>query len=206
MAVNPDPKPGRWILPLVILGMIAFTYFFVRSLPEGSPDPTLVVGATSTTVEGGASSTTTPGTPGTGGTVDDTAAVYLAELDRVNGELQVLNTELVTVNTGFDADPREVEYRDAESRMEAVATAAQTLSDAVAALTPPAGLEGNQETLAGTISLAARAAGEAVSGLTSDDPGDLRRAAVTAFTTATTDFDVEVENARTASGGAPPDA
>lgn len=203
MAVNPDPKPGRWILPLVILGMIAFTYFFVRSLPEASTDTTLAVGSTSTTVEGGASSTTTPGT---GSTVVDAAAVYLAELDRVNGELQVLNTELVTVNIGFDADPREVEYRDAESRMEAVATSAQTLSDAVAALTPPAGLEGNQETLAGTISLAARAAGEALSGLTSDDPGDLRRAAVAAFTTATTDFDVEVENARTASGGTAPDA
>ena len=204
MAVNPDPKPGRWILPLVILGMIAFTYFFVRSLPEASPDTTLAAGGTtSTTVEGGTSPTTTPGN---GGTANDDAAAYLAELDRVNGELQVLNTELVTINTGFDADPREIEYRDAESRMEAVSTSAQTLSDAVAALTPPAGLEGNQETLAGTISLAARAAGEALSGLTSDDPGDLRRAAVAAFTTATTDFDVEVENARTASGGATPDA
>ena len=36
MAFNPDPKPGRWILPLVVLGMIAFTYFFVRELPEAS--------------------------------------------------------------------------------------------------------------------------------------------------------------------------
>src|SRR5690606_28312697 len=36
MAVNADPKPGRWILPLVVLGMVAFTYFFVRALPSGS--------------------------------------------------------------------------------------------------------------------------------------------------------------------------
>ncbi|MGH8915594.1 MAG: hypothetical protein ACRDZM_13885 [Acidimicrobiia bacterium] len=205
MAVNPDPKPGRWILPLVILGMIAFTYFFVRSLPEASPDTTLAAGGTTvTTLEGGASSTTTPGS--TGGTVDDAAAAYIAELDRVNGELQILNTELVTVNTGFDADPREIEYKDAESRMEAVATSAQALSDSIAALTPPAGLEGNHETIAGVIGLAARAAGEALSGLRSEDPGDLRRAAVSAFTSAATDFDVEVENARTASGGTTPDA
>jgi hypothetical protein len=200
MAVNPDPKPGRWILPLVILGMIAFTYFFVRSLPEASPDTTLVAGSSTTTVPGDGSTTV----PGTGGTVDsDTVQVYLAELERISGEFQVLNTELVAVNTGFDADPREIEYSDAEPRMEATAASAQTLSDQVAALTAPAGLEANQEALAGQASLAARAADEALSGLRSTDPGELRRAAVAAFTAAVADFDVEVANARTAAGESP---
>jgi len=204
MAVNPDPKPGRWILPLVILGMIAFTYFFVRSLPEASPDTTLAAGGPTTTASpgtGDGSTTTVPGE--TGGTVPDAAAAYIGELDRINGELQALNSELVAVNTGFDADPREIEYGDAEPRFEAVATGAQALSDQVAALTPAEGLEANQETLAAVATLAARAAGEALSGLQSDDPGDLRRAAVTAFTGATTDFDVEVENARSAAGATP---
>jgi hypothetical protein len=202
MAVNPDPKPGRWILPLVILGMIAFTYFFVRSLPEASTDTTLAAGGTTPTTvgEGGATTTTAPGE---GGTVPDAAAAYIAELDRINGELQALNNELVAVNTAFDTDPREIEFGDAETRMEAVATSSQTLSDQVAALVPPAGLEGNQEALAAAISLAARAAGEALSGLQSADPGDLRRAAVTAFTGAAADFDVEVQNARTAAGATP---
>jgi hypothetical protein len=203
MAVNPDPKPGRWILPLVVLGMIAFTYFFVRSLPEASPDTTLATGSTVTTAPGG-SSTTVPGTGGT--TVPGGADAYIGELDRINGEFQTLNTELVAVNAGFDADPREIEYPDAESRMEAVVTQSQALSEAVAALTPPAGLEANQEALASQASLAARAAEEALSGLRSTDPGDLRRAAVTTFTNAVTDFDVEVENARTTAGGTAPDA
>jgi hypothetical protein len=203
MAVNPDPKPGRWILPLVILGMVAFTYFFVRSLPEASPDTTLAAGPTTTIVSEGGSTTTVPG--GTGNP-NDQVQVYMAELDRVNGELQTLNTELTTVNAGFDEDPRAIEYPDAESRMETVATAALALSDAVAALTPPSGLEAHQEAIAGHISLAARAADEALSGLQSTDPGDLRRAAVTAFTNAATDFDLEVENARTASGDTTPDA
>ena len=202
MAVNPDPKPGRWILPLVILGMIAFTYFFVRSLPEASPDTTVVAGGTTPTTvgEGGATTTSVPG--GTG-SVPDEAAAYIGELDRINGEFQALNAELVAVNTGFDADPREIEFADAEPRMEAVATGSQALSDQVAALVPPAGLEANQEALAAAASLAARAAGESLSGLQSADPGDLRRAAVTAYTGAVTDFDVEVQNARTAAGAAP---
>jgi hypothetical protein len=202
MAVNPDPKPGRWILPLVILGMIAFTYFFVRSLPEASPETTLVAGPSTTTADGeGGNTTTVPGEPG--GTVDDAAAAYLAELDRINGELAALESELTAVNAGFDAEPREIEYGDAESRFEAVVTGAQGLADQVAGLAPPAGLEANQEALSGAIGLAARAAAEALSGLQSEDPGDLRRAAVAAFTTATTDFDAEVENARSAAGAAP---
>jgi hypothetical protein len=202
MAVNPDPKPGRWILPLVVLGMIAFTYFFVRSLPEASPDTTLVAGPSTTAGPGGDGSTTTvPGEPG--GTVDDAAAAYLGELDRINGELAALDSELVAVNAAFDAEPREIEYGDAESRMEAVATQSQALSDQVAALVPPAGLEANQDALAGVIALAAQAGAEALSGLQSTDPGDLRRAAVATFTTATTDFDAEVENARAAAGATP---
>ena len=70
MAVNPDPKPGRWILPLVILGMIAFTYFFVRSLPEASPNTTLAAGDTTPTTvgEGGPTTTSVPG--GTGSVPD----------------------------------------------------------------------------------------------------------------------------------------
>jgi hypothetical protein len=87
--------------------------------------------------------------------------------------------------------------------MDAVAAAAQALSDGLAALAPPVGLEANHEALAGQISLAARAAEEAVSGIRSSDPGDLRRAAVAAFTAAVTDFDVEVGNAETAAGVAP---
>lgn len=202
MAVNPDPKPGRWILPLVILGMIAFTYFFVRSLPEASPDTTLVAGPSTTAGVGGDGSTTTvPGA--TGSTVNDAAATYLAELDRINGELAALDAELTAVNTGFDADPREIEYSDAEPRFEAVVAGAQGLADQVAALVPPPGLEANQEALSGAIGLAADAAAEALAGLQSDDPGDLRRAAVAAFTTAATDFDAEVENARSAAGAAP---
>ena len=38
MAVNPDPRPGRWLLPLVVLGMVLFTYVFVRTLPGADAD------------------------------------------------------------------------------------------------------------------------------------------------------------------------
>ena len=36
MTTNYDPKPGRWMLPLVVLAMVAFTYLFVRELPASA--------------------------------------------------------------------------------------------------------------------------------------------------------------------------
>ena len=198
MAVNPDPKPGRWILPLVILGMIAFTYFFVSSLPEGSPTTTLAA-APSTTVgpDGGTT------VPGTGTTVPGTAEAYIAELDTINESLQVLATEMVTVNDGFNADPRTVEFDDAVSRFGVVATDTQALADQVAALVVPPGLETNQQALVTAIDFCAGAAQDALDGIQSTDTGELRNTAVTAYTTSATGFDTEVQNARTAAGVTP---
>lgn len=197
MAVNPDPKPGRWILPLVILGMIAFTYFFVRQLPEASPDTTLLGAPDTTTSTASASPDTTAAD---GSTVDPDTQAYLTELDAVNSELQLLGTEIVTVSDAFDADPRQIEYPEAEDRFEAVAENTQILADRLAGLTVPAGLEQNQEALVRAIDLATDAANDAVAGLQSTDTGQLRRAAVEAYTVATEDFATEVTNAKNAAG------
>jgi hypothetical protein len=198
MAVNPDPKAGRWILPLVILGMIAFTYFFVSSLPEGSPTTTLALGTTTTTLEG--TGTTLPSTGTTG---PNAAQAYLDELDAINAELQLLVTEMVTVNQGFDADPRTVEVDEAGTRLDAVATDTQALADRVGALTVPAGLETNQQALISAIDFCAGAAQDAVDGLHSTDTGELRNAAVEVYTTSAAGFDTEVQNARNAAGVTP---
>lgn len=201
MAVNPDPKPGRWILPLVVLGMVAFTYFFINELPEASPDSTLATGETTTTIppDGETTTTTVPGQdPGTG--LDPAVDAYIIELDSVNTALQLLRTEMVTVNTGFDADPREIEYSEAEPRMITIQTDTQALADRVAAMVVPEGFENNQTALTSAIDSAAGAATDALEGLQSDDPGDLRRAAVVAYTQAADNFDVEVGNTKAAAG------
>lgn len=196
MAVNPDPKPGRWILPLVILGMIAFTYFFVRELPEASPDTTLVGQPETTTTIDTTVTTIDEGTP----TLDPATQAYLDELNEINDSLQLLNTEMVAVNTGFDADPREIEYSDAETRLETLETDAQALSDQVDAMTVPAGLEVNHDVIKTTIRLAAGSASDALDGLQSTDTGELRRSAVESFAQAAVDFDTEVTNAHNAAG------
>ena len=196
MAFNPDPKPGRWILPLVILGMIAFTYFFVRELPEASPDTTLAGQPTTTTTLD--SSVTT--VDGGGGELDPETQAYLDELDVTNAALQLLTTEMVTVNDGFDADPREIEYEDAEARLDVVSQNTTDLADQVTNMGVPAGLEVNHEALKTAVQFASLAAGDALDGLRSTDTGELRRAAVEAYVQATEDFDTEITNAHNAAG------
>jgi hypothetical protein len=200
MAVNPDPKPGRWILPLVILGMVAFTYFFVRELPEASTQTTIssspgttVPGATDGTGGESPSTTTAP--------ADPAVQAFLTEIDSINQALQAQRTELVTVNTAFNQDPREVEYDDAVTRFTAVQTATAELAGRQAALTPPAALQANHDALLASINLASQSATQALEGLQSTDTGDQRNSAVQAFDTASADYDTEVTNTNNVATG-----
>lgn len=203
MAVNPDPKPGRWILPLVVLGMIAFTYFFVRELPEASTDTTLAPGgggvaATSTTTgENGDSSTSTPGTQPT---LDPATQAYLDEIDAINQELQVQRTELVSVNEAFNQDPREVEYPEAEERFEAVETTTQDLATRQSGLTPPEAVSADHESLVSDIDLASESITQALEGLRSTDEGQQRNSAVDAYIQAAEDYDTGVTNTHNTAG------
>lgn len=203
MAVNPDPKPGRWILPLVILGMIAFTYFFVRALPEASTDTTLAPAASDTTTtapgEGGGDDGATSTTQGQS-QLDPETQAYLDEIDSINQELQVQRTELVTVNEAFNQDPREIEYADAEDRFEAIVTATEELVTRQTDLTPPEALTANHQSLVRAIDLASDSISEALAGLRSTDEGQQRNSGVEAFTQAATDYDTEVTNAHNAAG------
>jgi hypothetical protein len=208
MAVNPDPKPGRWILPLVVLGMIAFTYFFVRELDGASPDTTLATGGQPTTSEGAG-----PGTGGTGGDgttsttgsqsqLDPATQAYLDEIDAIDSDLQVQRTDLATANDAFNEDPRAIEFDEALSRFEAVQAATQQLAERHDGLTPPEALTGNHGTLSTAIQLAADSITEAIAGLLSTDTGERRNAAINAYTTAAGDYDTEVSNTHNAAESA----
>ena len=196
MAVNPDPKPGRWILPLVILGMITFTYYFVSELPGASPDTTLPgAGSTTTTVaEDTTTSSTTP-------QLDPAVQANLDEIDEINAALQLLRTDLVTANTGFDASPRQIEYPDAVIRFTTVRDQTAALLTRFDASTAPEGFEENHTALRAALEGAVQASASALAGLTSSDPGAIRRAGVTAYVDAAAAFETEVTNTHTAATG-----
>lgn len=204
MAINPDPKPGRWILPLVVLGMVAFTYFFVRELPGESGVDTTTPTSTPGTAPG---DTTPPGTGPTsttapaGGEVDAAEQAYLDGVTSIAQSMTDLQSEMAAVNGGFDAEPREVEYSEAVDRLQTLADNAAALVEQIDGLTAPESLATNHETIRTAIITAAGAAEDAVAGLQSNDDGSQRRNAVEAFDQAVADLQTALETARGAAGG-----
>ena len=115
-----DPKHGRWILPLVVLGLIVFTYWFVNALPEGEvtdATTTLAAGETSTTT--GESSTTT--------TLPAGVQEFVTLVDGLSTRVSDLATESQTINDDFDSDtegftPTRDAMRDLQTEVETLAT------------------------------------------------------------------------------------
>ena len=98
---NPDPKPGRIVLPLVLIGMIATTYTFINRVATNN-DLDIVVEDTTTT-------TTTTTLP------DD----YISYLEEINGERIVaisLGEEVLQANDNWDN--KTVTYQEAKDEFD----------------------------------------------------------------------------------------
>src|SRR5687767_11703750 len=114
MTTNYDPKPGRWMLPLVVLAMVAFTYLFVRELPSAASANENGV----TTTTGTSDTTTTTDADGSTTTseveVDATTQAYLDSLAGFQSTLSNLQTELASANAGWDANPKTITFDQAD--------------------------------------------------------------------------------------------
>ena len=160
-----DPKPGRWILPIVIVALIGFTYVFVNALPAAD-----VAASTSTTSS----------------TLPTDVHAFLQEIDRFDQEARDLATELNSVNDAWEA--QEIDFDAAEAGFIAVSDGAQDLANQVAATSVPDPYQPAwPDTIAASQGLV-DAADAVVEGLRAPDDGSARREAVDAYNQATADF------------------
>jgi hypothetical protein len=196
MAVNPDPRPGRWLLPLVILGMVLFTYVFVQALPSADEDgDDLSSGATTTTT------TTAPETDETTTTttepvqLDPSVQNFLDLVAEQEAALTGLQTEMATINGQWDAAERTVTYSDTEAALTDLAARIRTWAEGVAATVAPLGLEGVHTVLSAAASEAANASDAVLAGLRSSDTGEARRAALDSFDEAVRAFTAAADEA-----------
>ncbi|MPZ52906.1 MAG: hypothetical protein GEU79_09280 [Acidimicrobiia bacterium] len=194
---NPDPKPGRWILPLVVLGMVIFTYLFIRSLGDEEPLASNGTGVAPTTQQ--SNGTATPSAPPT--TLAPGIESYFTDLETAATTLTDLQTQLSTANSGFDND--EVNYSETEASFVELVDQGNQLATQISELEPPSELSGNHGTIEAQVNDAAAALQGALEGLRSSDDGSMRRNAVESFDTAVAGFTQEFNNARR-SVGAPP--
>ena len=202
MTSNYDPKPGRWMLPLVVLAMVAFTYLFVRELPSAASandngGTTGTTSRTTSTTEADGTTTTTAGE------VDATTQAYLDSLAGFQSTLSNLQTELASSNAGWDANPKTITFDQAEEAFISVAEGAAAFVGEVQAATVPAALVEAHNVVIAAAQQAADAGGRALAGLRapSPDTGEARRAAVNEFDAAVIAFNDAVTAASAAATG-----
>lgn len=200
MARNPDPKPGRWILPLIIVGMVGFTYLFTRSIdtvPE-VPDNAAASSTTSTsTTEPTAD--TAPST--TAPVISEEVLAYASGLDGFDAAMTDLGARMVAANAAWD--DRTANYTDTRNALQALIDDTTAFADQVAAATPPAGeaeLALAHENVILAAAAAKTAAEDVYDGLVNSEGSAERLAALDAYNAAVNGFGEAVIAAKAAAG------
>ena len=178
---NPDPKPGRVVLPLVLIGMIATTYTFINRVAtnndldlvaEETPVETVaeevVVEDTSTT------STTT--------TLPDDYVQYLEEISAEKIQAIELGKDVLEANEKWDE--KTITYPEAKDEFRAFIATAEQFVITVSEPGPPneyANLVTSHEELKTLVNLVYEDTVELLAGLESSDTGEQRAAALDSF-------------------------
>ena len=197
MARNPDPKPGRWILPLVILGMVFFTWAFVDRLePPALQDDTPISSTTSSLVA--ATPTTLPEAITTTTLLPPDLQTYLDNLLSDKDALAAVVSQMDAVNSDWnDRAETGKTYEETETDLIAVAESAGVFSDGVRLHIAPAGIAGLADAHEAALNAAvdvADASDRVLAGLRAPDTGQLRQAALVEFRSAASEFDLAVDS------------
>ena len=177
---NPDPKPGRIVLPLVLIGMIATTYTFINRVATNNDiniiaEETPVETISEVVVED--TSTTTTST-----TLPDNYVAYLEEITAEKIQATELGKEVLEANENWD--DKTVTYQEAKDEFRAFIATAEQFVSTVSDPGPPneyANLVTSHEELKTLVNLIYLDTVELLAGLESSDTGEQRSAALDAF-------------------------
>ena len=176
---NSDPKPGRLILPLVLIGMIATTYTFInRVATNNSID--IVEDTTTTTISAETSLDTT--TTSTTTTLPNDYVQYLEEISAEKIQATELGKDVLEANENWD--DQSVTYQEAKDEFRAFIATAEQFVITVADPGPPneyANLVTSHEELKTLVNLVYEDTVELLAGLESSDTGEQRAAALDSF-------------------------
>jgi len=181
-----DPKPGRYILPVVVAVLIGLTYVFVNALPP-------VDITTSSTTATSSATATTPETSTTS-TLPSDAVAFLAEVDRFEATAAENLVQLNDTNAKWEAE--EIEYSETKNGFVEVRDSSQNLTDQMAAATVPETYKPEwPDALVAAQDLVTKATA-VIAGLEAPDDGTLRQQAVQAFNDASIVFADQLDAVR----------
>ena len=190
---NEDPKPGRLVLPLVLIGMIATTYTFINRVSSNNdleiqPVVEEVVEpiVEDTTIEDTTTTTTT--------TLPVEVVTYLEEISSEKIQSIDLATKVLEANDSWDNES--ITYQEAKDEFAEFIEDAKQFVETVAEPGPPstfAGLVKSHEELKSLAELIYADTQELLEGLTSSDTGEQRAAALESFNNNINSFQEKIE-------------
>ena len=178
---NEDPKPGRLVLPLVLIGMIATTYTFINRVATNNDleiEPSVeqvVVEPDEEPISEDTTTTTTTTLPGE-------VVTYLEEISSEKIQSIDLATKVLEANDKWDNE--DITYQEAKDEFANFIEEAQQFVETVSEPGPPttfAGLVKSHEELKSLVELIFADTEELLAGLTSSDTGERRSAALDSF-------------------------
>ena len=176
-----DPKPGRLVLPLVLIGMIATTYTFINRVATNNNLDLVQVDEViveTTTPEAVLEDTTTTTTT----TLPSEVVTYLEEISSEKIQSIDLATKVLEANDKWDNE--DTTYQEAKDEFANFIEDAQQFVETVSEPGPPttfAGLVKSHEELKSLAELIYADTVELLEGLTSSDTGERRSAALDSF-------------------------
>jgi len=177
---NSDPKPGRIVLPLVLIGMIATTYTFInRVATNNNLEIVTEVTTVESTIEEVVDETTTSTTSTT---LPENYVAYLEEITAEKIQATELGKKVLEANQNWD--DKTVTYQEAKQEFAAFIEDAEEFVVTVTDPGPPneyANLVTSHEELKILVNLIATDTVELLAGLESSDKGEQRAAALDSF-------------------------
>jgi Flp pilus assembly protein TadG len=177
---NTDPKPGRIVLPLVLIGMIATTYTFVNRVSTNNElDITTPVEVVEEVVEETTEESTTTTTTTT---LPDSYVAYLEEITAEKIQATEFGKKVLEANQNWDDES--VTYQEAKVEFRDFIDDAEQFVTTVTEPGPPnefAFLVTSHEELKTLVNLIYEDTVELLAGLESSDTGEQRAAALDAF-------------------------
>ena len=179
---NSDPKPGRLILPLVLIGMIATTFTFINRVVENNDLDlqTEVQDVQEETNEEVIQEETTTST-----TTTTLPENYVSYLEEINGErIVAINLAQEVLEANDNWDNKTVTYQEAKQEFDDFITKWEEFVDILSNPGPPnefANLVTSHEEIKTLVNLVYQDTIEIKAGLESSDTGERRAAALDSF-------------------------
>jgi len=187
-----DPKHGRWILPLVVLALVLFTYTFVNSLPAAE------IVTTTTAVAGPVTTTTAPPEETTTTTLAPEVVAFAAAVDNLSSTATGMRADAQTINGEY---PDAVGYGATRDLLSELKATTNTFAEEVLEVVAPESAGEKWDDVKTAVAAMQRAADGMLDGLVNTEGSDKRLAALDDYNIAAATFTQALDAAKKAALG-----